>query len=272
MSKQLDADPLELPAVSGTAPAKAPSAETTAHMNDLKTVVSELSNLEQVLISEDQPGALSGNSNSAIRTKVKLSGGQGYVLAYNYQGTSQTATFTWNTAPGTITVNAEGRTINASNNSFTDTFGPYQAHVYIIQNGGSGGTPPPLRLVFTNPANNATVSGTITEQSGAGVPKAHVTLINKATGVQKEADTDESGHYTITDVPPGSYPFVLIATSGAVSHSAPATLIVKAQAAGAPAVFHAGGCASTGSPLFLSALGLLFLLRKRRPAQAARAG
>src|SRR5207245_5891126 len=36
------------------------------------------------------------------------------------------------------------------------------------------------------------VSGTITDQSGAGVPKAHVTLINKATGVQKEADTDES--------------------------------------------------------------------------------
>ncbi len=49
------------------------------------------------------------------------------------------------------------------------------------------------------------VSGTITDQSGAGVPKAHVTLINKATSVQKEADTDESGHYTITDVPPGNY-------------------------------------------------------------------
>jgi hypothetical protein len=49
------------------------------------------------------------------------------------------------------------------------------------------------------------VSGTITDQSGAGMPKAHVTLINKATSVQKEADTDESGHYTITDVPPGDY-------------------------------------------------------------------
>src|SRR5437868_10344396 len=36
MSKQLDADPFELPAVSGTAPAKAPSAEPTAHMNDLR--------------------------------------------------------------------------------------------------------------------------------------------------------------------------------------------------------------------------------------------
>jgi carboxypeptidase family protein/TonB-dependent receptor-like protein len=49
------------------------------------------------------------------------------------------------------------------------------------------------------------VSGTVSDQSGAGVPRAHVTLVNKATSVQKEADTDESGHYTITDVAPGSY-------------------------------------------------------------------
>ena len=57
------------------------------------------------------------------------------------------------------------------------------------------------------------VSGTISDQSGAGVPKAHVTLINKATSVQKEADTDETGHYIITDVPPGNYD-MKIAASG----------------------------------------------------------
>ena len=56
------------------------------------------------------------------------------------------------------------------------------------------------------------VSGTITDQSGAGVPKAHVTLINKATSVQKEGDTDESGHYTITDVPPGNYDLKITAS------------------------------------------------------------
>jgi carboxypeptidase family protein len=49
------------------------------------------------------------------------------------------------------------------------------------------------------------VSGTVTDQSGAGVPKARITLVSKATSVQKEADADESGHYTITDVPPGNY-------------------------------------------------------------------
>src|SRR5437764_9428772 len=36
MSKQLDADPLDLPTVSGTAPAKAPSAQPTAMMADLR--------------------------------------------------------------------------------------------------------------------------------------------------------------------------------------------------------------------------------------------
>src|SRR5437588_11280621 len=57
------------------------------------------------------------------------------------------------------------------------------------------------------------VSGTVTDQSGAGVPKAHISLINKATTVEKEAYADENGHYTITDVPPGTYD-LKVAASG----------------------------------------------------------
>src|SRR5439155_2107612 len=49
------------------------------------------------------------------------------------------------------------------------------------------------------------VTGTVTDQSGAGVPKAHVVVTNRATGVVREADADDTGHYTITDVPPGAY-------------------------------------------------------------------
>jgi hypothetical protein len=48
-------------------------------------------------------------------------------------------------------------------------------------------------------------SGTVTDQSGASVPKAHVSSVNKATGVRKEADADASGFYTLTDLPPGLY-------------------------------------------------------------------
>src|SRR5215469_9514888 len=57
------------------------------------------------------------------------------------------------------------------------------------------------------------VSGTISDPSGAGVPKAHVTLVNKATSVQKEGDTNENGYYSITDVPPGTYDLT-VKTSG----------------------------------------------------------
>jgi hypothetical protein len=49
------------------------------------------------------------------------------------------------------------------------------------------------------------VSGTIADPSSAGVPKAHVVITNRATGVQREADADENGHYAITDLPPGDY-------------------------------------------------------------------
>ena len=135
----------------------------TQLMAQLEQLVSELAgtlpgadpDLPDVLIAKDAPAALTANSNPAIRTKVKLVGGKGYLFAYNHEGKTaenpsgeQTVTFTWNTAPGTIMVNAEitngqGRTITPSGNSFTDTFGPYEAHVYVIPNGGHEATPGP---------------------------------------------------------------------------------------------------------------------------------
>jgi hypothetical protein len=152
--------------------------EKTAHMNNLKAVVNEIAALEPALIADDAPTALTGNSNaSAIKTKVKLVNGTGYVFAYNATNAQASTTFTWNTAPGTVTVNAENRTLGASGNSFTDSFGPYQAHVYVIGNGGTGGTggtgggstgggtgeTSAPTLSFTNPAASTTsVSGTVT--------------------------------------------------------------------------------------------------------------
>src|SRR2546422_8733415 len=47
------------------------------------------------------------------------------------------------------------------------------------------------------------VSRTGTDQRGAGVPKAHAVVTNRATGVAREADADDNGHYTITDVATG---------------------------------------------------------------------
>src|SRR3989449_2231799 len=49
------------------------------------------------------------------------------------------------------------------------------------------------------------VSRTGTDQRGAGVPKAHAVVTNRATGVAREADADDNGNYTIPAVAPGEY-------------------------------------------------------------------
>ena len=52
---------------------------------------------------------------------------------------------------------------------------------------------------------NVTVSGTVTDSSGAAVPAADVTATNTATGIAKSGKTDQSGRYTILNVDPGTY-------------------------------------------------------------------
>jgi outer membrane receptor protein involved in Fe transport len=56
------------------------------------------------------------------------------------------------------------------------------------------------------------VTGTVVDQSGAVVPKAHVIVTNHSTGVQRQADVDTNGHYLITDLPPGGYDLKVTAT------------------------------------------------------------
>src|SRR5215813_14901114 len=51
----------------------------------------------------------------------------------------------------------------------------------------------------------ASVSGTITDASGAVVLDAHVTFLNKSTGLKRDASTDLNGQYRVTGLPIGSY-------------------------------------------------------------------
>ena len=132
-------------------------AAKTQYMNNLKSVVGELADLEPVLLADDMPAALVSNSNPArIRTKVKVVGDKGYVLAFNDGATATSATFTWNAAIGAVTVHAEGRTVAPSGASFTDAFGPWQAHVYVID------TALPLALRVVAPAAGQVLKGTVT--------------------------------------------------------------------------------------------------------------
>src|SRR5690348_8743568 len=54
-------------------------------------------------------------------------------------------------------------------------------------------------------SDNASISGTITDSSGAVVPAATVTITNEATGEIRTGTSNAAGFYTITNLPPGSY-------------------------------------------------------------------
>lgn len=53
------------------------------------------------------------------------------------------------------------------------------------------------------------VQGTVTDQSGAVVPQAAVTLHNTQTGVDNAAQTDNAGFYRVAGVVPGPYQVIV---------------------------------------------------------------
>src|SRR6266850_7602643 len=50
-----------------------------------------------------------------------------------------------------------------------------------------------------------TITGTVTDQSGAAVPGAAITLKNTDTGISRTAQTVENGKYDALSLPAGSY-------------------------------------------------------------------
>ena len=49
------------------------------------------------------------------------------------------------------------------------------------------------------------IEGTITDTSGAAIPAAKVTVTDPATGTTRSVQTDDSGNYTLTELPLGTY-------------------------------------------------------------------
>ena len=106
--------------------------EKVEYFNRLKAVMQELKGLEPALVALDRPDLLVANSNPAVRTRVKYAGGNAYIIAYNSTSAPVSVTLTTSFIPAAVNVYGEGRSIPVSGAGFTDSFGPWQAHVYVV--------------------------------------------------------------------------------------------------------------------------------------------
>src|SRR5438093_903106 len=54
-------------------------------------------------------------------------------------------------------------------------------------------------------ANFGRISGTVSDSSGAVLPKTEVRVVNEGTGVERAANSNEGGAYVVTNLPVGIY-------------------------------------------------------------------
>src|SRR5208283_4239915 len=60
-----------------------------------------------------------------------------------------------------------------------------------------------LPLLASGPTG--TITGTVTDPSGAVIPKARITVHNEGTNATREATSNGDGDYTVALLPPGRY-------------------------------------------------------------------
>jgi Carboxypeptidase regulatory-like domain/TonB-dependent Receptor Plug Domain/TonB dependent receptor len=77
----------------------------------------------------------------------------------------------------------------------------------------------------------ATLSGTVTDASGAAVPNAKISIKNSATGVVRDVTTDSAGFYSVPNLLPGVYDITVGAVGFSSSVQTGLTLSVGASKA-----------------------------------------
>ncbi len=90
----------------------------------------------------------------------------------------------------------------------------------------------------------ADLLGTVTDQSGAAVPGATVTVTNSGTNLVRTAVTDERGRYTVAALPPGTYE-ISTTLSGFVTETRNQVVLLLGQSATMDFQLKVAGTAET---------------------------
>src|SRR5437763_8779180 len=69
-----------------------------------------------------------------------------------------------------------------------------------------------LATCLVGQETTASINGTITDASGAVVPKAKITVTNPSNGFTRDSVSGAAGDYSITFLAPGSYDMTVQAT------------------------------------------------------------
>ena len=87
--------------------------------------------------------------------------------------------------------------------------------------------------------DTASITGTITDPSGAAIPNAQVSVQSQEHGIIRTTTTNGDGNYLISAVPPGTYQLA-IAAKGFKKYEAPGVILRVAQKARADATMQIG--------------------------------
>lgn len=92
--------------------------------------------------------------------------------------------------------------------------------------------------------DNASVSGTIKDPTGAVVPGARIVLTEERTGFERRTTTNESGLYVFTSIPPGDYS-ISVEAAGFKTITRTNNRILPSGAAGIDITLEIGGTTET---------------------------
>jgi hypothetical protein len=91
---------------------------------------------------------------------------------------------------------------------------------------------------------SATLTGTITDPSGAAIPAAHLVVHDIATGADRMIDSNGSGEYTFTSLPPGEYT-LNVTRDGFSSYQQKGIVLTVSEQATANVVLPVGATTNT---------------------------